>query len=330
MFKIAILAGLLLLAAGSYLYVRRPPPDNTITLQTPRGGEFTLPSTQGLYDSRAHHGKVRFLFFGFLNCPHICPMTLQRLREAHKLMTPEERSRMQVLFVSVDPGRDPLPKIAKYFVNYPPGFIGSTGTDQELMQVTQLFGARYARRGADDGSVSVDHTSEVFVINGNGEWSATLPFSAKPEAFVEAMRAAGHPQEPGMHPRPPAIEVLAEDTSGCDIGEKECTVKTASGEEFRLQIGPGPAAPLKPLTVSASAQNKSRFVPVEVDFVGVELDMGLIRPALRQRQGRFEAAFELPVCDLKAMTWRARLIVNDLREGRLVAAIFNFKSAQPQ
>ena len=136
-------------------------------------------------------GKMVLLYFGYTNCPGPCPTALAEMAQVVKQVGPD---RVQGLFVTVDPERDTPDKLAKYVSAFHPSFLGLRGSNQELEKVTKEFKIYYqAQRddksghsghGAEHGSYMVDHSSGIYVIDGNGR--ARLYFSANGRS-VEAM-----------------------------------------------------------------------------------------------------------------------------------------------
>ncbi len=135
-------------------------------------------------------GKVVLMFFGYTHCPDVCPTALQVLKKTVELLKPEERKRVQVLFVSVDPERD-KPEIAqKYAEFFDPSFIGVSGPHEKLRKITKAYFAFY--RKADQGSGNnylVDHTAYIYLIDPSGKLKLIYPSrKQKPELIAEDVR----------------------------------------------------------------------------------------------------------------------------------------------
>ena len=111
-----------------------------ITGNTQFGKDFSLPDTSGKMRSLADfRGKVVVLFFGYTHCPDVCPTTMAELSQALQQLGPDAAKRVQVLFVSVDPERDPPPTVALYVHAFDPGFIGLTGDPQVIAALASDF-----------------------------------------------------------------------------------------------------------------------------------------------------------------------------------------------
>jgi len=122
-------------------------------------------------------GKLVVLFFGYTHCPDVCPTTLSDMDAALKLMPPEAASRVQVLFVTVDPERD-TPEVLKAYVPYfNPGFLGLFGSPAEVAQAAKEFRIVY-RRHVEPGASGylVDHSAGSYVLDGHGRVRLYLPY----------------------------------------------------------------------------------------------------------------------------------------------------------
>ena len=118
-------------------------------------------------------GRFSLLFFGFTNCPDICPLTLQLLANARTEMA-ERNPKLTpgVVFVSVDPSRDSPERIASYLRKFDPQFIGVTGSDQALSPLLKALGVTVEKHEHGGEHYNVVHNSTVYVIGPQAEWIA--------------------------------------------------------------------------------------------------------------------------------------------------------------
>jgi protein SCO1/2 len=114
-------------------------------------------------------GKWTLLFMGFTNCGHVCPMTMARLRT---IVDSIDRP-VDVLFVSVDPGRDTPAVIASYVRGFDEKFRGVTGASDEIEKLANALGAPYFV-DASGAQYIVDHSAAIFVINPDAALAATI------------------------------------------------------------------------------------------------------------------------------------------------------------
>ena len=157
----------------------------------PPGGDFTLQSAAGPVALRDLRGRVVLLFFGYTDCPGICPSALADQAIAFQRLQPDELARVAGLFVSVDPERDTPAHLKDYVRVFHPQLQGVTGPPADLQAIARRYGVLYARQAADaSGNYAVDHSSETFVIAPDGRLIARLPYGTPPDAIVAELRRA--------------------------------------------------------------------------------------------------------------------------------------------
>jgi protein SCO1/2 len=292
-----------------------------LELSHPQGGDFSIATTKGIYTTKFHRNKIIFVFFGFTHCPKICPMTLSSLHRMTKLLSEKERENVEVLFISVDPARDTMPVLTERMKNYSERFFAGVDTEENLVNLMNKFGASYkVYRGEDPDDIAIDHTTDIFLINGKGEWVKSIKFDSTPEELLMAYKAAD--QMSSMNAKKHKtrkIEVIGENTQ-CDVALKPCQLG-----EYELSLSPLPIVAAKTYTVTVKALTKNVANPTEIDFEGLEQNMGYIRPILEQQEDQtYKASFYIPSCDLPRMNWKAKLILGPSEAPK--ALIFHFSS----
>jgi len=120
-------------------------------------------------------GKVVLLFFGFTNCPDVCPTALAEMAQVVKQVGAD---RVQGLFVTVDPERDTPEKLASYVPAFHPSFLGLRGSPEQTAQAAQEFKIYFQAQKADKGSNSgheaehssytVDHSTGIYIFDTQG------------------------------------------------------------------------------------------------------------------------------------------------------------------
>lgn len=163
----------LVLAGGLYFLTQETYQPYGTRLLNPRPVDtldFTLTAHDGSRKSlRDFEGKVVLIFFGFVNCPDVCPTTLLELSKVYKALTPAEQQRVQVLLITVDPERDTLQKLASYVTFFDKSFIGLTGSPEEIAAVAKKYGVFYQKSGVKSPTeYNVDHTATVFALDPKG------------------------------------------------------------------------------------------------------------------------------------------------------------------
>ena len=132
--------------------------------------QFTLVDHTGKPRTLADFkGKVVFLFFGYTQCPDVCPTTMAEMAAVMKALGPQA-SQVQVLFITVDPERDTQELLAQYVPAFDPSFIGLRGDADATAATAKEFKVFYAKSpGATPQSYSVDHTYGSYVFDRSGK-----------------------------------------------------------------------------------------------------------------------------------------------------------------
>lgn len=184
-FLFAIAGGLALLLVAALWFAE----GGEAARQLPPGGDFVLQSADGPFDTKTLRGKVLLVYFGYTSCPDICPTSLSAAGQALKLLSAEERARVRMVMISVDPERDSLAHLANYATFFHPALSGVSGSPEALTAVARQFGASY-RKGPvqPDGSYAVDHTTASYVVDPDGHLAAILNFGSTPEQVAAAVR----------------------------------------------------------------------------------------------------------------------------------------------
>lgn len=175
---VALATGALLGACG-----KKPPSFDNLDI-TDSGNfdtQLALPDTHGKTRTLADfRGKVVVLFFGYTQCPDVCPTSLAELAEARKQLG-DDGQRLQVVFVSVDPTRDTPAILDQYMAAFDPSFVALRPVDDlAVAAVTRQFhiyaaksGVPAAGKGASDSAAAlaytVDHTAASFVFDPSGK-----------------------------------------------------------------------------------------------------------------------------------------------------------------
>lgn len=167
---VALLVGIL----TTQLKEIKKPDSNSVQVGTqqeiPIGGRFELTSQYGEKIAESQfRGKKILVFFGFTNCPDVCPTTLSVLSSAMEKMDEDD---VQILFITVDPERDTPEAMKEYLTYFHSSIIGLTGTEQEIQDVQKLYRA-YSQKvdPKKDGEVySMAHSDIVYVIDEHGNF----------------------------------------------------------------------------------------------------------------------------------------------------------------
>lgn len=113
-------------------------------------------------------GKVVVVFFGFTQCPDVCPTSLAEMAQVMQTLGPDA-DKVQVLLITVDPERDTPEILKEYVTSFDKRFLALTGTADQLKQAAGSFKAYYAKVPTKDGNYTMDHTAAFYLIDGKGE-----------------------------------------------------------------------------------------------------------------------------------------------------------------
>ncbi len=137
-----------------------------------------------------HRGEVVALYFGYTNCPDVCPLTLSTYERALRELPAELRGRVQVVMVTVDPERDTEEALASYVPRFDPAFVGATGDLTEVQAVLRDWRIRAEKEqvSADGSSYFMAHPSSSFVLDGTGARRLKVPHSITVEQLALDLR----------------------------------------------------------------------------------------------------------------------------------------------
>lgn len=160
-----------------------PPFKSTVVPPVEWGGNFKLTAHDGKpFDTAALAGKVQVLFFGFTHCPDICAPTLARLAQVKKALGPDS-SRVQVLFVTVDPEHDTPVQLKKYLAGFDTTFIGLTGSVTETLAVQRDHKIFSEAEGS-----TFTHTSSLMVKDKQGRLKLVMNESLSVQEMADDLR----------------------------------------------------------------------------------------------------------------------------------------------
>ncbi len=171
-----LIVGLLLLVAAMLWLPRPGAPVETATV-FPEGlpvPDFALTDTAGArFGLEDFRGRYTWVFFGFTNCPDVCPITLKILADARAdVVARNPALDPEVVFVSVDPQRDSPERIRAYLNGFDPEFRGVTGADAALEPLLTKLGVAVEKHAHGGDSYNVVHNPHVYLIGPDATWIA--------------------------------------------------------------------------------------------------------------------------------------------------------------
>lgn len=149
------------------------------------GSDFRLTDHTGKARTMADfRGKVVVMFFGYTQCPDVCPTTLSDLRKVMELLR-QDSERVQVLFVTVDPARDTQELLSKYVPAFHPAFLGLFGDREATTKVSRDFKIfAQIEQGKTADSYTVSHTAASLVFDQTGALRLFVNYGADPEKIA--------------------------------------------------------------------------------------------------------------------------------------------------
>lgn len=134
-------------------------------------------------------GKVVVVFFGFTQCPDVCPTTMAELAEVKRSLG-ADGDKVQGIFVSVDPERDTPELLKAYVTNFDPSFVALRGTPEETKAAAREFKVFYNKvPGKTEGSYSVDHTAGSYLFDPQGKVRLFTRYGSGAQALASDIKA---------------------------------------------------------------------------------------------------------------------------------------------
>jgi protein SCO1/2 len=151
----------------------------------PFGVPFSLTRQDGApITEQAFRGKPTALFFGFTNCPEICPTTVYELSGWMNKVDPK-KDQLQAYFVSIDPDRDTPQALGTYLSNVTDRIVGISGDPSKVEAMARGFKVYFKKVPTDPakpgGEYTMDHTASVFLLDRQGRFTGTIAYGENPD-----------------------------------------------------------------------------------------------------------------------------------------------------
>jgi protein SCO1/2 len=138
----------------------------------------------------ARTGGLRLMYFGYTSCPDVCPTTMSDLKRALALLKAQERARIDVNMLTVDPARDLPEKISAYVTSFIPAAVALRTEDESLLRSSaDAFGANFSLEVSKDGRVDVGHTAEIYAVDDSGRVVMQWPFGSEYPMLAKDLEA---------------------------------------------------------------------------------------------------------------------------------------------
>jgi protein SCO1/2 len=178
--------------------------------ETPAAADFTLTDQHGLpFRLSDQRERVVLIFFGFVQCPDVCPATLSTWAKVAKRLG-DDRDEVRFVHVTVDPERDTPARLGKHLSIFGSDFIGLTGTTEELEAVYGAYGITHRKVRFFDsaGGYLVEHTSQTFLVDPQGILRLQYNFDTRSDdVFTDVRWLLDHRDGSGRRGEPSAIRI---------------------------------------------------------------------------------------------------------------------------
>ena len=136
---------------------------------------------------KSFQGPLTAIFFGFTNCPDICPMTLANLNQVIEMLDYNESEKFKVYFVSIDPERDSSEIIKNYLDSFKNKIYGITGDPQKVFLLSKSWGVLSEKIFTEDGNYLINHSSSILLLN-NGKYIERISHHEKLDNMFEIIK----------------------------------------------------------------------------------------------------------------------------------------------
>ena len=135
-----------------------------------KGSSFSLKDVNNnIVTEKSFEGPLTAIFFGFTNCPDVCPMTLNNLDLVIKNLDKKKKEKFKVFFVSIDPERDSPEIIKDYLNSFENKIYGITGDPKKIFIMSKSWGILSEKIFTEDGNYLINHSSSIILLN-NGKY----------------------------------------------------------------------------------------------------------------------------------------------------------------
>lgn len=174
-----------LTAGAGALYLRQSPPQDAGTFGV---AEFDVVDQNGNpVDESIMVGAPTAMFFGFTNCPEVCPTTMAEMASWFEALGPDAKD-LRALFVTVDPERDTPAILGDYISWFGDRVTGITGSPEEIAKVAKAWGVYVEKVPLEGGGYTMDHTTSVFLLDSAGEFQGTIAYREETAVALGKLR----------------------------------------------------------------------------------------------------------------------------------------------
>ena len=152
-----------------------------------QGSNFSLLDVNNeMITEESFKGPITAIFFGFTNCPDVCPMTLGNLDQAINNLKDDKKEKFKVFFVSIDPDRDTPKVIRNYLEIFENKMYGITGDPEKVFLLSQSWGVLSEKIFDEEGNYSINHSSSIILLK-DGKYLDRISHHAQYEDIFKAL-----------------------------------------------------------------------------------------------------------------------------------------------
>ncbi len=184
--SLGILVGIGLVLGAWFLTQRNYTFQGTLIDPPVQAAEISLYDQHGkLFRLSEQRGNVVLIFFGYTNCPDVCPITLSEYKKI-KASLGQKAENARFVFITVDPERDTQERLNLYLENFDTDFIGLTAERASLEQVWKDYGVYQERQQTTSAAgYLVDHSARLYIIDAQGNWRLNYTFGEQVEKIID-------------------------------------------------------------------------------------------------------------------------------------------------
>jgi len=186
-----LIAAVVLAIAGADMFLQAYKFRGTVIDPPMAAPNFTLKDQNGQpFQLGDQHGKIVLMFFGYTNCPDVCPTTLLQFKQARAQLG-NQADRVRFVFVTVDPDRDTADKMKTYLSAIEPAIIGLGGSQAELEPVWKAYGVyrqKQPGQSPNDYADLLEHSSRVYLMDAQGNLRLTYDFGVTADDMVQDVK----------------------------------------------------------------------------------------------------------------------------------------------
>ena len=151
------------------------------------GSSFSLKDVNNnIITEKSFESPATALFFGFTNCPDVCPITLNKLNVIMNELE-KEKEKLKVFFISIDPERDTPEVMKSYLSSFGNQIIGITGESEKIFTLSKSWGIKSQKIFSENGNYTVDHSSPILLLK-NGKYSDRITHHDNIEESIKIIK----------------------------------------------------------------------------------------------------------------------------------------------